>query len=131
MSTFNFMNVQRCRRQNIAWQHLSPFICYNFVNPFSPVLLKSRNQSIDLHSKLLHWFVNNRRNGLKSFKLNSAKNVMWHMLFVCYLYAVLYFAKMSINSHDFFLFSYLKINDYRKCFLVKNPRAYFLFTSQC
>ena len=35
-------------------------------------------------SKLLEWFLHNSNTGLKSVKLDSAKNTMAHMLFVCY-----------------------------------------------
>ena len=63
---------------------VSLIICYNFVNPFRPMLLYCRNQSSDLQSKSLYWVPHNSNTGLKSVKLNSAKNVMTHMLFVCY-----------------------------------------------
>ena len=64
--------------------HLYPDICYNFVKPFSPVLLWCRNQYIDLDSKLLYLFLHNSPTGLKIMKFNLAKNTMTHMLFVCY-----------------------------------------------
>ena len=37
-----------------------------------------------LISKLLYWFLHKSNTGLKSVKLNSAKNAMTHMNFVCY-----------------------------------------------
>ena len=47
-------------------------------------LLECRNQSIDLNSKLLNWFLHHRNTGLNSVMLDSAKNTMTNMPFVCY-----------------------------------------------
>ena len=56
-------------------------------------------KSTDLNSKLLYWFLYNSNTGLKIVKLNSPKNAMTHMLFLCYEpYCLIEFAKMSIGA---------------------------------
>ena len=51
---------------------------------FVIILLKNSAHSIDLQSKLFYCFLHNSNTELKIVKLDSAKNTMTHMLFVCY-----------------------------------------------
>ena len=60
---------------------------------------------IDLYLKLLCWFLHNSNTRLKIIKLNSAKNAISLMLFVCFLYVMSLVGFFKISITFLWLFS--------------------------
>ena len=92
-------------------------IFYKFVNPFNPVLLQCRNQSIDLNSKLLHWFLHNSITRLKLVELNLAKNATYAF---CMLWSLLSLSKCQFVFGTFFFPHAQNLNTIGNIFFAKN-----------
>ena len=92
-------------------------IFYKFVNPFNPVLLQCRNQSIDLNSKLLYWFLHNSITRLKHDELNSVKNATYAF---CMLWSLLSLSKCKFVFMTFFFPHAQNLNTIGNIFFVKN-----------